>query len=291
MQPTQKAARLISSVRQLSRLMEAFVGIDVAFAKKKRLPVCVVTWKQRQLIPLQLVDRLAPLPPRGSGNVASLDSEIVAKFADDTAAYLHDVQTHFGVSIRRIAIDAPSEPKIQGHKRRQAECELDTHGISCFTTPSLEEFEVIKCKVRAHLDAGGEESHLPHANQLWMLVGFALFKRLRLEWECLEVFPQATAFVLRANSTHKSKASGLDTQLRAASQFTGWPEPFDLRALRKVVCGPLHDGLDAYLSAWVAALDSQDRSGFGTAPSDVIWVPKVDLLSNKPLQPTSYAGG
>ena len=271
--------------------MEAFVGIDVAFAKKKRLPICVATWRQRQLIPLPLNDRLAPSPPRGSGNVASLDPEIVSKFANDTATYLHDVQTHFGVSIRRIAIDAPSEPKLQGHNRRQAEYELDAHGISCFTTPSLEEFEVIKHKVRAHLNAGGEESCLPHANQLWMLVGFALFQRLLLEWECIEVFPQATAFVLRANSTHKSKTSGLENQLWAASKFTGWPEPFDLQALRKVVYGPLHDGLDAYLSAWVAALDSQDRSGFGRAPFDVIWVPKVELLSNPPLQPTGFASG
>ncbi|HOO50558.1 MAG TPA: DUF429 domain-containing protein [Alphaproteobacteria bacterium] len=246
-------------------------------------------WRQHQLVPLPLADRQAPSPPRGSGNVACLDSEIVTKFADDTAAYLHDVQNHFGISIQRIAIDAPSDPKIQGYKRRQAECELDAHGVSCFATPSLDEFEVIKNKVYAHLEAGGKESHLPHANQLWMLVGFELFKRLRIEWECLEVFPQATAFVLRSNLTHKSEISGVETQLRAASQFTGWPEPFDLRVLSKVVRGPLHDGLDAYLSAWVAALNSQDRTGFGTAPYDVIWVPKVDLLSIKQIHRTAFS--
>jgi len=32
-----------------------------------------------------------------------------------------------------------------------------------------------------------------------MLVGFALFKRLRVEWECLEVYPQATMRMLGTN--------------------------------------------------------------------------------------------
>jgi hypothetical protein len=269
--------------------MDGFVGIDVAFAKRKRLPVCVAAWQHGRLVPFLVADRRAPAPPRGSGNAATLNSEVIAKFANDTAAYLRQLEAHFSVTIRRIAIDAPSEPKGNGCKRRQAECALDDRGISCFTTPSAKEFEDIKIKVRDHLEAGGEESRLPHANQLWMLVGFALFERLRREWECLEVFPQATAAVLHANSTHKCDANGAEIQLRAASKLTGWPEPFDLAKLRKVVCGPVHDGLDAFLSAWVAALDGDNRSGLGAAPNDVIWVPNVDLLSNKPLPPTSGA--
>jgi hypothetical protein len=63
-----------------------------------------------------------------------------------------------------------------GEKRREAEKALDAAGISCFTTPSAETFDFIKHKVKTHLDTGGAENRLPHANQLWMLVGFELFK-------------------------------------------------------------------------------------------------------------------
>jgi len=113
-----------------------------------------------------------------------------------------------------------------------------------------------------------------------MLVGFALFKRLRREWECLEVFPQATARILGASSTHKSQAGGLAAQLRAVARFTGWPESPNVQSFQAAVHGPAHDGLDAYLSAWVAALEPNQRTGLGVPPSDVIWVPSKGLLSN-----------
>src|SRR5918993_1481185 len=142
--------------------MDAFAGIDVAFAKRKRLPVCVATWQHGRLVPLPLADRSAPPSPRGSGNVATLDSATVDTFADETARYLRAVEEHFGVAIRRIAIDAPSDPKPHGVKRRRSECCLDNQKISCFTTPGLEEFAAIQTKVRAHLDGGGEHSRLPH---------------------------------------------------------------------------------------------------------------------------------
>jgi hypothetical protein len=47
-------------------------------------------------------------------------------------------------------------------------------------------------KVHNYLTAGGLESRLPYANQPCMFAGFALFRRLRVEWECLEVYLQAT---------------------------------------------------------------------------------------------------
>src|SRR5262249_17945436 len=120
------------------------------------------------------------------------------------------------------------------------------------------------------------ESRLPHANQLWMFIGFALFKRLRVEWECLEVYPQATMRTLGASSIHKSKRGGVSGQLEVVSRYTGWPDPSVPQlseALRGVVRAPLHDALDAYASAWVASLDPQKRSAFGSPPNDVIWVP------------------
>jgi hypothetical protein len=264
--------------------MDAFVGIDVAFAKQKRLPVSVCVRKAGRIIPFPVAARCAPSPPRGAGNVASLDDATVSKFADETAAYLRQLESYFGVSIRRIAIDAPSDPKIDGSRRRKAEEALDVRGISCFTTPSLSEFEVIGQRVRDHLRRGGAEFRLPHANQLWMLIGFALFKRLRREWECLEVFPQATARILGASSTHKRHVDGCNAQLRAIARYTGWPESPNVQSLRGAVHGPAHDGLDAYLSAWVAALEPNERTCLGAPPDDVIWVPAKVLLSRPRME-------
>ena len=56
-----------------------------------------------------------------------------------------------------------------------------------------------------------------------MQVGFALLKRLRFSWECLEVFPHAIVAKLNAHHAHKSKAEALINQLKATSSFTGWP--------------------------------------------------------------------
>lgn len=267
--------------------MDAFVGIDLAFAKNKRLPVCLATWRDGRLVPLPLAGKEVPAPPRGSGNIATLDPDAVGQFAEATANYLYDLQEHFGVTIRRIAIDAPSDAKRPGAGRRQAEVALDHRRISCFTTPSADGFEAIKTRARAHLDAGGEASRLPHANQLWMLVGFELFRLLRADWECLEVFPQATAVALGASAVHKRTALGVEAQLRAASRFTGWPNPCDLRALRSAVPCPAHDALDAYLSAWVAALEPDRRIGLGEPPGDVIWVPNIGLLAELDARTTS----
>ncbi len=267
--------------------MEAFVGIDVAFTKRKRLPVCVCTWQHQRLIPLPLLNECAPLPPRGHGNVAAINPLIVASFADEVAKYLLLVEKHFSVSIKRIAIDAPSAPRGMTKIRRDAEIVLDHERISCFTTPSESDFCSIRAKVRQHLENGGAESRLPHANQLWMLAGFALFDRLRQQWECLEVYPQAIMRILGASSVHKSKKEGLSAQAIAIAEWTGWPdlsEQDPLIAIRKAVRAAPHDALDSYASAWIAALDPQNRRALGCAPDDVIWVPMLPT-GNTPLAP------
>jgi hypothetical protein len=256
--------------------MEAFAGIDLAFAKKKRLPVCLCKRENGRLIPFPLDKHNAPIPPRGRGNAASIKLSDVDEFAKETVNYLRDLESHFCVSITRIAIDAPSEPRLESLKRRSAESALDHEGISCFTTPSALEFEVKVARAKAHLNGGGSESTLPAANQLWMQVGFALFKQLRTKWECLEVYPQATMHVLGASKLHKSKKEGLSAQMKAIVQYTGWDVP--IAALKRVVCGPAHDGLDAYSSAWIASLDPKERQPLGIPPDDVIWVPNLSKL-------------
>ena len=131
-------------------------------------------------------------------------------------------------------------------------------------------------KARAHVVAGGHEAKMPHANQLWMLVGFSLFRELATLAECIEVFPQSIAHAIGAAHTHKSKAEGVAAQLAAASMYTGWPAAAHSGPSFDDICsGPAHDRLDAYLSAWVASLDEPERLPLGELPGDVIWVPRV----------------
>jgi Protein of unknown function (DUF429) len=269
------------------RIDDAFVGIDVAFAHHKRLPVVVCTWQGRVLKPLPLREIKALVPPAGGGNVAALDARRVASFARDVARYLRAIEAACGVTIRRVGIDAPSDPKEDGRRRRRAEAGLDACGISCITTPSLREFDAIREAACAHVAGGGPASRVPHANQLWMLVGFELFRQLRDTWECLEVFPHAIVASVdpRAARKRKSTSEGLRARLRAAARWTGWPQPLaPLSSLGNLGYGGLHDKLDAYLAAWVAALDESERLPIGEAPRDVIWVPRLDDPPSPPAR-------
>lgn len=272
--------------------MEAFVGIDLAVAKGKRLPVAMCVWEAGRLVPLAIAEPGTPEPPRGAGNVAMLDAAEVERFAEQTATYLRALEARFGATIRQIAIDAPSAACSAALCRRKAEEALDGYRIHCFTTPSDEAFELIREKAMQHIHSGGAAARLPHANQLWMLAGFALFRRLRLDWSCLEVYPQATASFLGASAIHKSKPGGVEAQLSAAAQYTGWPTCYRKDVFRGKVHGPAHDGLDAYLAAWVAALPAARRRALGVAPYDAIWVPLLDAgthLAIRPLRAHDYA--
>ena len=254
----------------------AYVGVDVAFAKKKALPVCICLRENGRLVPLPL-RRHKLRPPRGGGNVATLDEAVVSQFARDARAYIARVARDEGLSIVRIGVDAPREYRAEERRRRASDAAMDRAGISCFATPSRSQFEQIRSKVGAHLAAGGAVSRLPHANQLWMLVGFALFRQLATLAECIEVFPQATARTIGAGQIHKFKAGGVSAQLAAAAKHTGWPSSGKPEPSFDDVCiGPAHDRLDAYLSAWVASLDESERVAFGDPPNDVIWVPRVE---------------
>jgi len=250
----------------------AYAGIDVAIRKRKPLPIVVCVLCYGILEPLPLVNAVAK-PPLGMGNAAALDSAARTRFADDAAAYLHAVEREFELRIERIAIDAPSDPKQSGHARRACEREMDRRKISCITTPDAEQFAAICARAAAHLGAGGSHARIPASNQIWMLVGFALFERLRLDWECLEVFPQAIAWALGASEIHKKHREGQCAQLTAVAKYTGWPSPVSLAALDGIAYGDRHDRLDAYLAAWIASLPESQREAVGVAPNDVIWLP------------------
>ena len=76
-------------------MVEAYAGIDVAYAKRKRLPIIVCTHRDGKLEPLPL--RSLPAPPVGKGNAQILDQPAVAGFA-----WPHDGQTLSDVLDRSV---------------------------------------------------------------------------------------------------------------------------------------------------------------------------------------------
>jgi Protein of unknown function (DUF429) len=254
---------------------ELFIGIDVACAKEKRLPVVVARRVDGRLEPLHLSDARFPKPPVGRGNVAALDDASNREFAQDVVDYLRVIERTEAGTIKRIAIDAPRGPAPASGGLRLSEAALGKQGIRFFRTPSASDFVSIRSLCELHLRDGGAISRLPHANKLWMLVGFALFESLCPQWECLEVFPQAIVCVLDAAQLHKGTPEGFRAQLEAASSQTGWSSEALLKELMNSSFGSPHDRLDAFLSAWVASLGADERSPFGKPPDDAIWVPRT----------------
>ena len=91
-------------------MTDAFIGIDLAIAKKKRLPVCICTWQDGRLVP-EALRKLPIKPPRGNGNAAVLNDSLVSEFTKRSAEYIVDACELLSLIPRRIAIDAPSGPR------------------------------------------------------------------------------------------------------------------------------------------------------------------------------------
>jgi predicted nuclease with RNAse H fold len=244
--------------------MRAYCGIDVACAKGKALPVAVAVREGTRLRTLPLRGQ-GPPPPRGMGNCGAVEPSLCASFAEATAVYLQAVEATFRVEIVEVAIDAPREPS-RG-QRRLAELAMDRMGVSCIPTPSESRFAEIRRKVADHLAGGGRAACLPHANQLWMLVGFALFRRLSERYRCIEVFPNAIVRSIAPVAGHKATAAGFETQLAAFAAAAGW----DRDELHHAAHGTRHDRLDAVMSAWIASLPADRRVAYGDGHLDTIW--------------------
>ncbi len=254
---------------------DAFVGIDVAFAKKKLLPVSVCTAVAETGIDILPLRVAFEKPPVGRGNVLAMDAAVRRGFAAQVLAWIVKLEQTKGLTVRRIAIDAPSDFCRHPSGRRAAESALDAQGISCFATPTEKEFEAKVEASRKFLADGGKPSRLPNANQLWMLVGFELFRTLEQRYECIETYPQAIVHVLKCATSHKSTSAGLQSQVDEAAKLLNVTAT-DLQAkLLTMGFGLVHDRLDALLSALVASLDELSRTAFGVPPHDAIWVPKV----------------
>lgn len=251
----------------------AYVGIDVAIAKSKRLPVVVSVQRNGCLIPLPLRDHAKAYPPAGPGNEAILESGVAEQYAHDTLTYLDRIQQHFRLNIRAVAIDAPAGYCAEGASSRGCESALGEAGLSYFSTPTLTRFKEILDCATAHKKSGGDMCRVPHANKLWMLAGFALFDALKRRWKCLETYPYAISHSL--GIAEKKTKGGHRTHLRAATAETKW-SPADLDQELLAICfGSPHDRVDAYLASWVASLHPHERTAYGSEPNDSIWVPLV----------------
>ena len=261
--------------------MDVFIGIDVACAKGKYLPLVICTLENGRLVPFPLAGY--PIkPPRCLGNARTLDDKVNQAFAENVASYIETVCDAFHLSPIRIGIDSPLRPRDNHLNRRFAEQALDKAGISCYTTPSANDFKVIKAKGIAHLEASKPIQNLPHTHQIFMLLGFALNERLSKVAECIEVYPHATVKQLGVADIHKSKGNQAELQLSAMSHYTGWPKTDDDWSQADNMClGPMHDRVDAYSAAWVASLPEQERISFGEPEKgDAIWIPDVKSISS-----------
>jgi hypothetical protein len=90
-------------LNQLRR--RGYAGIDVAFAKRKRLPIVVCTRIEEALTPLPLRS-YRPMPPEGRGNAKILEAGIAEYFAEEVVQYLKTIESTFNIEIERIGIDA-----------------------------------------------------------------------------------------------------------------------------------------------------------------------------------------
>ena len=70
--------------------MDVFIGIDVACAKDKYLPLVICTRQNGQLLPFPLANYQIK-PPRGLGNALTLHEKVNQAFANDVARYIETV--------------------------------------------------------------------------------------------------------------------------------------------------------------------------------------------------------
>jgi hypothetical protein len=250
------------------------VGIDVACARFKRLPICFAALNGKRLEPLSLPDALAAKIPVGSGNIEIQEASPFNSTAAALVDALDEIAKEQDWRIARVAMDAPAAPPRTGE--RASEVALRKLGLASFQTPDVSRWIEVKSACRGHLEAHRPLAHLPHANKVWMLYGFEIFNALRAKSaiEAIEVYPYAIVRALVPACPHKSSLEGYRRQLEAVAAATGWTGADLQEVLSRAVPGRIHDRLDAFMSAWVASLDGQQRRAYGNENDrdDAIWV-------------------
>ena len=258
-----------------------FVGVDVACAKGKRLPVCVAARIKGRLEPRPIPDGESALSWTGKGNIEVKEDDPFGDSAKELVDALRRAADAEGWDIASVAIDAPAAPPRKGCRRKSEEA-LTSFGLSSFRTPDCDQWLEIKRKCRRHLEGRKPPNRLPYANKIWMLYGFKLYEAFRATGQknVIEVYPYAIVRAVAGDCRHKTTPEGYSRQLAAVAKATGWaPVELDGR-LRQSVVGARHDRLDAFMAAWVASLDKSQRRAYGdeTNPNDAIWVPRNEAL-------------
>ncbi len=270
-------------------MQKAYIGIDVSCGKSKRIAIVFAVKKQHRLVPLPVM-HLIHQPPLGPGNSGVIIDDVCKAYAQSVYDYIQNVCSDLSLLPKCIALDSPLVPRISAIDYRVAERELNRAGISCYKTPSAEEFARIKQKAQVHLSAGGAVSIIPHSMQLWMLAGFEIARLLRESYPIIEVYPQATIRRLLPNVSHKSKQGVAEQQLNALSQYTGWPKAHEFNDIRAIAAGALHDKVDAYSAAWVASLPKEQREIYGDiSTNDAIHVPAQHIITTAPIHSGDFS--
>jgi hypothetical protein len=109
-----------------------YVGIDVACAVSKRLPICVVS-EGHPIIPLMIPKDLAGLIPRGVGNREITAAAPFHEAARGVVRGINRIAIEMRWQLKRFAIDAPAAPPAI--RSRASEDELGRLGLSNFRTP------------------------------------------------------------------------------------------------------------------------------------------------------------
>jgi hypothetical protein len=155
--------------RFLTPSTSVYIGIDVACALGKRLPIRMVS-AEPWLMPLTVPRELAALIPRGVGNKEVFTTIPFQDSARCVAQAIAHILNEIGWHVERIAVDAPAAPPDSGS--RESEIEMGSCGLSSFRTPAASAWPGILQQCHDHRGRGGTSAALPHANKIWMLYGF-----------------------------------------------------------------------------------------------------------------------
>lgn len=204
------------------RRAKVFVGIDVACAKRKRLPICFTTFSGHRLEPLEVPRELTARLPVGRGNDQITQDNPFRSEAKTIADVLNDIAEKQAWRIVRVSIDAPAAAPLTNSRR--SELSLRRCGLSSFLTPDTDGWNRIRQVCQEHLQAGKPLNRFPHANKIWMLFGFEIFKALRAKGssDVIEVYPYAIVRALLDECPHKATPEGYRRQLDAVATATGW---------------------------------------------------------------------
>ncbi len=191
------------------QLSSVYLGIDVACAAGKRLPICVVSADPPHT-PLIIPKPLAGLIPRGLGNKEIAAEKPFRVAAGVITSALKRIMSEMGWRIERIGIDAPAAAPAKGS--RASEDELGHHGLSCFRTPSAAAWPKIRKACADHISEVGSLATLPYANKIWMLFGFELFSCLRRNLQ-----PKSLRYIHLLSCAHCSRHVSTNQQRKGTA--------------------------------------------------------------------------